>query len=290
MNFGGRLPLPQKRCSKQRLFIIAFISLILSWIAPLAAQLEINCLDHYNAGQRVDGLYNISLIQVVSPVLCDMTRGGWTMVFYHDYSNTSTRTLSPIGTLDSNVNNPSALIYSIMTYLPFMKAIGSPYQFMFEWPDSKFSGPQMWNQFDIGTGNDIVPDFYPIEVSYQTNFIGLQFTPPLRLGRTSYTGMPVTAGWGFAVMQHSRYYGGLWGPINVAPVLKARLWMRPVACHPSCASCRGSGVTDCLSCAAGLSLSPRGYCGNPSQLSSKFLRFLLINLLHPPPPRIELIL
>lgn len=136
-----------------------------------------NCKEHFDSGSNSDGYYPIVVNGQNLTVFCSMSQqgGGWTRVFYHDYSNVRTRMFANVSQIDASVNNPqNAVLYSIMSMLPSLKYSNGPYEFMMQWPGSRYNLPQVWRQLSIGTGNDYIPYFYPINVPYQFNFIGLQ--------------------------------------------------------------------------------------------------------------------
>jgi len=156
-----------------------------------------SCLGLFQDGVSSSGFYNITTTtedgEVASlPVYCDMDRngGGWTRVFRHDYS-TLLRSLPARGQRDANIDDPEALLYSIMSMLPNMKASTEAYEFMMEWPGSKFQKPFIWRQSDIGA-NNTVPDFFPISIPHQYSFIGLQVSPVVK---AAYSCTPRSVGW-----------------------------------------------------------------------------------------------
>ena len=226
------------------------------------------CLDHFSKQSTLpNGLYPITVASTFLEVRCDMTRhgGGWTQVFHHDYTNIFTRTFAAQSQIDANSDNPNAPLYSIMSLLPALKEPNGPYEFMMEWPgDSKYSAKQqIWRQFSIGNGSDIIENYFPIDVPNQMNFIGIQKGPKVL---AEFIGTPRSAGWGFALMQRKAYIGALWGP-NLSPVNNVALWMRPVTCHESCKTCKGLGLSDCLSCNDTSLQVINGVCGRYQHLA-----------------------
>ncbi len=259
-----------------------FILLGLAFVCQLCADVALGattsvpfiartCLDHFTRRSTPlpNGLYPITVASTALNVTCDMTRhgGGWTEVFHHDVSNNNTRTFAERLQIDANANNTNATLYSIMSFLPALKEPNGPYEFMMEWPNSKYAAKQqVWRQFAIGNGSNIIQNYFPIDVPNPINFIGIQEAPQFHQGKTAYTCMARSNGWGFALMQRKAYIGMLWGPI-LTPLSFAALWMRPVTCHPSCKTCKGPSLSDCLSCIDTSLQIVNGACGWRQELA-----------------------
>jgi hypothetical protein len=208
-----------------------------------------SCLDILSSvSQPASGIFQITTrtTNTTLSVYCDFDRfeGGWLRVFRHNLPATS---LFDFGQLDANREEPTSLKYSIISYLSEFKEASGPFEFLMEWPGSSFPLPQVWRQFDISS--TAPASYVPISVPYSTRgFAGFRQS---QAWQAIYTASSTT--WAYAVAQSGTYGGALYGPDG--PVPEVALWVREMACHSSCTTCKGSAESDCLSCPTGFTLA-----------------------------------
>ena len=134
-----------------------------------------NCAAYLDNGEISDGPYIVDVDGALGldeiPVMCDMSGGGWTLIFDHTTAYSEVFSTETVGL--SNETDPFSSLYSILDHIAYFDGsivgVGG-YEFRLTWPHLGVSNT--WRQRDNPTEDEVVDCAEAVDIQAPDNWRG----------------------------------------------------------------------------------------------------------------------